>query len=195
MFCSQCGTFVSDDARFCPACGAPIEAVRATYASGAEAPRDNDSPVTQAAPSDFSYRSASAAMGGRYVDDDRSFVLWVILTIITCGIYNWYFVYCLARDLNIMCEHDGEETPGLATFILLSIVTCGIYSYWWYFKVGNRLQDNAPRYGLQFQENGTTILMWQILGLLIGVGPFVAMYILIKNTNALAARYNAARGM
>lgn len=195
MFCSQCGAPVSDDARFCPVCGAPIDAARPASAVGAGATQDSVSSVMQIAPRDFSYRSDSAAMGDRYVDDDRSFVMWAILTIVTCGIYNWYFVYCLARDLNVMCSSDGEETPGLATFILLSIITCGIYSYWWYFKVGNRLQSNAPRYGLQFQENGTTILMWQILGLLIGVGPFVAMYILIKNTNALAVRYNAARGM
>ena len=189
MFCSQCGKPVSDDARFCPACGAPIDTV------GAEGSEGHAPSVTQMVPSDFSYRSGAAVVGGGYVDDDRSFVLWAILTIVTCGIYNWYFVHCLARDLNVMCESDGEETPGLVAFVLLSIVTCGIYSYWWYYKVGNRLQTNAPRYGLQFQENGTTILMWQILGLFIGVGPFIAMYILIKNTNALASRYNAARGM
>lgn len=77
-------------------------------------------------------------------------------------------------------------------FILLSIVTCGFYSYWWYYKIGNRMQANAPRYGLQFQENGTTILLWMIFGVLLcGIGPFVAMHILIKNVNALAAAYNA----
>lgn len=54
------------------------------------------------------------------------------------------------------------------------------------------MQANAPRYGLQFQENGTTILLWMIFGaLLCGIGPFVAMHILIKNANALAAAYNA----
>ena len=87
---------------------------------------------------------------------------------------------------------DNEETPGLLVFILLSIVTCGFYSYWWYYKIGNRMQANAPRYGLMFQENGTTILLWMIVGLLLcGLGPFVAMYIIIKNSNALAAAYNA----
>ena len=97
--------------------------------------------------------------------------------------------------MNVMCQNDGETTPGLAQFILLSIVTCGFYAYWWYYKIGNRMQTNAPRYGLQFQENGTTILMWQIVGaLLCGLGPIFAMNIIIKNTNAMAAVYNARMG-
>lgn len=129
------------------------------------------------------------------IQADRSLPMWIILSIVTCGIYSWYFLYELARDMNVMCQNDGETTPGLAQFILLSIVTCGFYAYWWYYKIGNRMQTNAPRYGLQFQENGTTILMWQIVGaLLCGLGPIFAMNIIIKNTNAMAAAYNARMG-
>ena len=65
-----------------------------------------------------------------------------------------------------VAEIDGDSTPGLAAFILLSFVTCGFYALYWYYKIGNRLQANAPRYGLMFQENGTTVLMWQIVGAL-----------------------------
>jgi hypothetical protein len=36
--------------------------------------------------------------------------------------------------------------------------------------------------------------MWMIFGsLLCGIGPFVAMHILIKNTNALANAYNTQK--
>ena len=50
---------------------------------------------------------------------------------------------------------------------------------------------NAPRYGLSFQENGTTILLWYLIGLLLcGIGPYVAMHFLIKNTNAICDAYN-----
>jgi len=91
-----------------------------------------------------------------------------------------------------MCAGDGKDTAGLIKFILLSVITCSIYSWIWYYNLGNRLASNAPRYGLNFQENGTTVLMWQIFGALIcGIGPFIAMHILIKNTNALAVAYNA----
>ena len=66
----------------------------------------------------------------------------------------------------------------------------------WYYKLGNRLAANAPRYGMSFQENGTTIILWCIIGAFVcGIGPFVAMHILIKNTNAICAAYNRVNGL
>lgn len=129
------------------------------------------------------------------VNSNRSLVTFILLSIVTCGIYSWYYIYKLAQDANTVCAGDGKDTAGLLKFILLSIVTCGIYSYIWYYSLGNRLSENAPRYGLNFTENGTTILVWMLFGaLLCGVGPFIAMHIIIKNMNALAAAYNAKNG-
>lgn len=123
--------------------------------------------------------------------DDRGIVSYILLNIITCGIYGFYFIHKMAQEINIACDGDGEETPGLLTFILLSIITCGFYAYYWYYKLGNRLASNASRYGLSFQENGTTVLLWCIVGrVLCGIGPWIAMYILIKNSNAICAAYN-----
>lgn len=130
------------------------------------------------------------------ISTNRSLVTYIVLSLVTCGIYGYYFLYTMARDVNIMCEGDGEETSGLVVFIVLSIVTCGFYALYWYYKLANRLASNAPRYGLNFQENGTTVLMWYLIGLFVcGVGPYVAMYFLIKNTNALAVAYNQSKGL
>lgn len=127
---------------------------------------------------------------------DRSLVAYILLTLITCGIYGWYFIYALARDVNAVCAGDGKSTAGLVKLILLSMITCGFYSFYWYYALGNRLAENAPRYGLQFQENGTTVLLWYLVGsLACGIGPFVAMHIIIKNTNALCGAYNYQHGI
>ena len=94
------------------------------------------------------------------------------------------------------CDGDGRNTAGLLKFILLSFITCGFYSLYWYYALGNRLAANAPRYGLAFQENGTTVLLWQFIGVrLCGIGPFVAMHIIIKNTNSLCGAYNYQHGI
>ena len=132
----------------------------------------------------------------RRINTDRSLLMYILLSIVTCGIYSYWFVYTVAQDLNEICKDDGEKTGGLAAFILLSIVTCGIYSYYWYYKLANRMEANAPKYGISIQENGTTILMWIIFGALIcGIGSYIAMYIIIKNMNALASAYNAKYGL
>lgn len=127
---------------------------------------------------------------------DRSLVAYILLSFITCGIYSWYFIYALARDVNTVCAGDGRSTAGLIKLILLSIITCGFYNIYWYYSLGNRLAANAPRYGLNFQENGTTVLLWILVGsLACGIGPFIAWHIIIKNTNSLCGAYNYQHGI
>ena len=133
---------------------------------------------------------------GEKLKDDRGLASYIILSIITCGIYGYYFIYKMAHDVNIACDGDGENTSGLVAFVLLSLITCGIYAWFWYYNLGNRLAANGPRYGLSIQENGTTVLLWQIFGAFIcGIGPFVAMHILIKNSNKICNAYNRAHGL
>ena len=127
------------------------------------------------------------------IQENRSLITYILLNIITCGIYGFYFLYSIARDVNIICDGDGSKTGGLVQFILLSYITCGIYAIYWYYAIANRMAENAPRYGLNFQENGTTVLLWYIIGSFVcGIGPYVAMYIIIKNMNALAHAYNVS---
>jgi Domain of unknown function (DUF4234) len=126
------------------------------------------------------------------INSNRGLLKYIIFTILTLGIYSFWFIYKLAQDINTICDGDGKNTGGLFKFIFLSIITFGIYAWFWYYNLGNRLAVNAPRYNLFFSENGTTVLLWQVFGIIIcGIGPFVAMHILIKNTNALASAYNA----
>lgn len=127
----------------------------------------------------------------RPLKTDRSIAMFILLNIVTCGIYGWFFIHDLANDVNTACAGDNDSTPGLLKFILLSMITCGIYSWVWYYKLGNRLAANAPRYGLVFQENGTTVLLWMMFGILLcGIGQFFGINIVIKNTNAICMAYN-----
>jgi hypothetical protein len=109
---------------------------------------------------------------------------------ITFGIYGLWRIYVLARDINLMCAGDGKKTWGLIAYFFLGIITFGIYDLIWLYMVGDRLCDNAKRYNLTFREGGGTVLLWFLLGSFIVVGPLVAMYIIFKNTNALADEYN-----
>ena len=125
---------------------------------------------------------------------DRSLVLYILLGFLTCGIYQLYVFYTIMRDVNVACDGDGRHTPGLLEFILFGILTCGIYDLYWFYSVGNRLADNAPRYGLHFQENGTTLLLWMLIGsLLCFIGSYVGIYFLLNNVNAICSAYNQQR--
>lgn len=202
MYCPQCGAQNPDGASFCSSCGTPLSNREAPPTP----PQQTNSPLSDPALNyvmpepEVPYGSSNAPVDPkayvngvrRPIKTDRNLLLYIVLTIVTFGIYGFYFIYKLAQDINIMCVDDGEKTGGLIAYILLSYITCGIYSYYWMYKIGNRLYNNAPRYGLRFDENGTTILLWCVVGLLLcGIGPFIAMYFIIRNTNAMATAYNA----
>ena len=203
MFCPKCGNSVEDGASVCPKCGNPMGG--ADQKSFEKKLEDSTSQVFNNSGSELknafndirsSLSGNAAPYAGEKLKTDRGLFVYIILSIITCGIYGYYFLYSMAKDVNIACEGDGESTAGLLQFIILSFVTCGIYAWIWYYKLGNRLAENAPRYGMNFQENGTTVLMWQLFGaLLCGIGPFIAMSILIKNTNKICNAYNQAHGL
>lgn len=179
MYCRKCGKEISETQKFCPNCGQP----QRIDSSPNYEYNDYQTPYAAYPP------SSNGCMGP--LKADRSFVLYILLGIVTCGIYNLYVLYTMIRDVNIACDGDGENTPGLLQYILLSIVTLGIYSLYFYYKFGNRLWANAPRYKMEFQENGTTILLWMLIGYLIcAVGSYVAVYFLIRNTNDICQAYN-----
>lgn len=175
MFCTKCGNQLSDESKFCPFCGEKV------VSENSQEQHTNQK----------TYYGGYTQRIFVPLPTDRSLLTYILLSIITCGIYNYYYVHRLSEDLNVACDGDGDNTPGVVSFILLSIVTCGIYSLIWYYKLGNRLQINARRYGMEFSENGTSILLWTFLGAwLCGAGYFIAMNIIIKNTNLICKAYN-----
>lgn len=125
------------------------------------------------------------------IREDRSLGILILLSFVTCGIYSLYFYHQLAKDMNVVCQGDGDNTRGIGMYILFNILTCGIYSYIWFYQVGRRQQDNAGRYGLNIHEGGSAVVLWMIFGAFIIVGPFIAVNIIIKNMNALARAYNS----
>ncbi|MDO4460571.1 MAG: DUF4234 domain-containing protein [Clostridia bacterium] len=200
MFCHNCGKQIEDGSAFCTYCGT-AQGNRNIGQQVADAAgtafTQSEQELSNAVNNVVNQNSYNASgYGATPLQENRSLVTYILLSIVTCGIYGLYFIYKMAQDVNVACEGDGESTPGLVAFILLSYLTCGFYSYYWYYKLGNRLQNNAPRYGMSFSENGSTVLMWSIFGSFIcGLGVFVAMNILIKNSNAICAAYNRNNGM
>jgi len=146
--------------------------------------------------------------------NQREFAKFVLLSIVTCGIYAIIFYYKMVKDINKLCEGDGESTKDFIITILLTIVTCGIYYLIWVYKLGNRLQKNGPRYNLTFTKNGTLFLLITVVGMLLSgssafsiqtgfnifvngisllgaAAAFVVAYFVIEEVNAMANAYNS----
>ena len=219
MFCPHCGNQLPDTAKFCGQCGAQMnarpqaepqpqaqpqpqtyqqpQAQPAVQPYQAAQPQPQAYQLPQAQPQAQPYQqpiSQGPARDQGCLDEDRNIIVVLILSYLTCGIYGCWYLHTLARDANIVCN-DSEKTPGLAVLIAFNFITLGFYEMFWYYKLANRLQVNAPKYGLTISENGSSILLWWLIGLLIcGVGPLVAKYLTMGNMNKICHAYNVQHG-
>ena len=173
MYCKNCGKPIPDNTKFCPYCGTQFSSAESFSKAANDmfnsTEKELGSAINEVRQS-FNGSNPNSGQGyynGEKLKDDRGLISYILLNLITCGIYGYYFLYKMAHDVNIACEGDGQSTAGLVQFIVLSFITCGIYSWYWYYKLGNRLAANAPKYGMNFQENGTTVLLWLLFGLLL----------------------------
>ena len=193
-FCPSCGKQMQGEHKFCPNCGTDLS-------NSANDVQQDTRIQPEVKSSQYASQPKSTANGvasnaGEKLQTNRSLIRYILLGVVTFGIYDLYVYHKMAKDVNVACAGDGENTSGLLSYILLSIVTFSIYSIIWHYKLGNRLVKNAPRYGLSFKHDGLIVcICTSILGVFTGLAPFLGVYILLENTNAICDAYNKAHNL
>jgi|GEM_PF-565250 len=76
---------------------------------------------------------------------ERSIPLAIVFTVITLGIYGYYWVYKLHDEANALSGRRGEMHPGLV--VLLCIVTFGIFRVYWAYSQGEKFREEANARG------------------------------------------------
>lgn len=109
----------------------------------------------------------------------RSIVTCIVLTIVTCGLYLYYWLYCLNEDMNATTNEQG--TPG-ATVVLLTLVTCGIYLLYWMYVQGERIDRLKTQRGIPSSNTGIIYLVLSFVG-----AGFVSFMLLQHELNNLLA--------
>ena len=69
----------------------------------------------------------------------RNIGLCIVFTILTCGIYGLYWLYCLADDVNTVTGRTDGTSGGLV--LLFTILTCGIYGLYWMYQSGDAMDQ------------------------------------------------------
>ena len=118
----------------------------------------------------------------------RSLLGYIGLTIITCGLYHYYWIYVTTQDIN---DISGRKVADPAIALLLSLVTCGIYQFYWYYIVGNEMQESSNAMGVNIKENGTTYILFILLGMVtFGITSLIAYFMFFKNMGICVDYYN-----
>ncbi len=156
--CPKCGNSVSDDTKFCTACGAELEDTGAAEKASTK----------------------PAASNGGGAIQQRGIVMCIVLTFVTCGIYGLYWLYAMTEDANKVSGDPNPTSGGMV--LLLSIVTCGLYSIYWVYKMGKTLNEAGTKRGVEIQDNSVLYLILTLIGL------GIVDYCLIQNDlNKLAS--------
>ncbi len=109
----------------------------------------------------------------------RSIVTCILLSIVTCGIYLYVWLYNLNEDMRRVTGDTNAPSGGVV--ILLSLVTCGIYMIYWMYKQGDAIDRIKAARGLPNGNSGILYLILSIFGLSI-----VSMALLQDELNKMA---------
>ncbi len=162
-YCSKCGKEVSDEADVCLNCGCSL----------------NSKP------------NVSAPPVGK-LKTNRSLLKYILLSIITFGIYGLVVMSNVSTDINtIASRYDGKKTMHycLVVFIFAGL-TLGIVPLVWHHRISNRIGNELKRRGISYNFSASTYWLWNILGSMIVIGPFVYTHKMLKSMNLLAENYN-----
>ena len=74
----------------------------------------------------------------------------IILSVITCALYNIYWNYRQMRAMNALL---GREEYDFVKWLILTIVTCGIYHVYYEYRMGSDLQNWLTQNGRVVSQN------------------------------------------
>ena len=90
----------------------------------------------------------------------RNIALYIILSIVTCGIFTYYWIYVLNEDMNHL---TGDYSISGGLLIVLSIITCGIYLWYWLYKMGGKLDSLRQSRGIPSNNSGILYIILAVL--------------------------------
>ena len=96
--------------------------------------------------------------------EKRNIGLYIVLSIVTCGIFHLVWIAMMANDLRILASEEEKMSGGLV--VLLSIVTCGIFLYVWYYQAGESINRAKALRNMPVDNSmGIAYLLLGIFGL------------------------------
>ena len=156
-YCKHCGKEVNDGAAVCLNCGCKID-------------------DTQNSPGP-----------ARQLKTNRSLLKYILLSIITLGIYGIVVMSNISSDINtIASRYDGKKNYALLLGLFHLFVADIRHCSSCLESIGAEL----ARRGINYKFGAGTFWGWNVLGELIIVGPFIYCHKLLTAMNLLCNDYN-----
>lgn len=208
MKCDYCGAEVSAGKNYCLQCGARMDRSReeqppvqeqvlesAAFVNDLPEPERN-APVAVAAPV---VQQIPAAKPVRPVvraprlqlPVKRGLCKMIFLGLVTLGIYPVVIWSRIVTELNLAASrHDGKRTMPYFAMLMLAPITLGVFAFVWMHRFCRRVGDELQRRRISYKFGPSTFWLWNVLGSLIIVGPFIFTHKLMKSMNQINGDFN-----
>ncbi|MDR3553057.1 MAG: DUF4234 domain-containing protein [Clostridia bacterium] len=136
------------------------------------------------------YQASAAPIG--QLNKNRSLIKFILLGIITLGIYTIVFYSGISSDINIIASrYDGRKTMHYCLLLfLIGPITLGIAYLVWFHRISGRIGNELKRRNIAYSFGASDFWLWGLLGSLIVVGPFIYIHKLATASNKIAEHYN-----
>lgn len=123
---------------------------------------------------------------------NRGLLKFILLGAITFGIYPIVVMSGISSDINTAASrYDGKKTMHYCLLMFIfSWLTCGIAPIVWSHRISARIGNELHRRGIGYSFGAETYWIWNVLGSLIVIGPFVYIHKLCKAMNLISENYN-----
>ena len=98
----------------------------------------------------------------RYLGERRDPALVLVLTLLTCGIYYWFWLYRVSEETQRFLD-EPDTSPGLE--VLLCLLTCGVYILYWDYKQAKKIARMQTMVGLPPTDNAILYLILNLCGI------------------------------
>ncbi|MBR6514092.1 MAG: DUF4234 domain-containing protein [Clostridia bacterium] len=124
---------------------------------------------------------------------DRSFLTFLLLNFITCGIYGIVVYTQMSEEINIVAsKYDGRRTMNYCLLVfIVAPLTLGIGGLVWSHNMCSRMGDELRRRNIPYSFGAADFWLWCVLGsFLCFIGPWIFTYKHLQAMNMLNANYN-----
>ena len=198
MKCSYCGAELTAGGKFCDFCGTKREEENTEQLLWTEdmlkqvpVPKVSPVPAAPAPAPTPEVKRAKPAAPRIQLPTARGLGKMFFLGILTLGIYPTVIWSRIVTELNLAASrYDGKRTMPYFAMCTLAPITLGIYLLVWMHQFCGRVGQELMRRGIDYKFGPKTFWLWNVLGSLILVGPFVFVHKLMKSMNLINGDFN-----
>ena len=94
--------------------------------------------------------------------EKRDPIMALVLAIVTCGLYMFYWVYKSSEELNAGL---GRQDFNPAMEVGLSFLTCGLWMIWWDWRAANAIYEMEQMWGQKPKMEPALLFLTGLFGL------------------------------